>query len=89
MRLMNSKDIEKIIEEKIDSEIISFDEELSGPCWEAKINRYENEIIFLVDGKKILTAPLPDNELTVEKLSYYIQFLKNDEIDQLSKELKV
>lgn len=82
---MKSKEVEKIVNKKIEEEFdeFLFDEDLSSPCWEAKVDK--NQLLFLIDGKKVLQVKAPKN-ITIELLSYYIQFLKEDRIEELSKE---
>ncbi len=92
MKLINSKDVEKMLEDKADpGDLFNFiEEEQSSPCWEAKIDRDNNSLILLTDGNEQLIVPLSKvGEVTVDKLSYYIQFLKKGNINDLAKELKV
>jgi hypothetical protein len=90
MKLMNSKNIEKIIEDKEPGDLFSFEEEeTSGPCWEVKVNHYNNSLSFLINGEEKLTTHMPKKKITVSLLTHYIQFLKNDKLNELTKELKV
>ena len=86
MKLMNSKDIGKILEK--DSDL--FNDELMSPCWQAFVDRENDLLLFLIDDKEVLRVPLScvDGKITVEKLTYYIQFLREDRIKELSKELR-
>lgn len=87
---MNTKDIEKIFDDKIENDIFSFDEELSSACWEAKIDRFKKKLLFLIDNELILSVSLSKvpKPITVELLSYYIQFLRNDNIEKLKSHFK-
>jgi hypothetical protein len=93
MKLMNSKDIGKILEDKADfNDLFNFDEEdRASPCWEAKVDRDNDALVFLIDGKEILKSKLSKlgYEPTVKDLTYYIQFLKQGKLRELSKELKI
>lgn len=93
MKLVNSKDIGKMLEDKADpGDLFNFDEdELASPCWQATVDRDNDALIFLIDSREILRAPLSnlDGEITVDRLSYYIQFLKEGKIKELAKEFKI
>ena len=92
MKLMNSKDIGKMIEDEADpGDFFNFNEEdLVGPCWEAKVERENDALVFLVDGKEVLKSKLSKLGYmpTVKDLSRYIQFLKQGKLKELSIEVK-
>lgn len=88
--MINSGDVKKLLEEGMDpGELFDFDEITSSPCWEVKVDRENGRLVFLIDREEILAAPLSafdESELTIERLSYFIQLLKNGEHERLKKE---
>jgi len=87
MKIMNSKDIDQLID--MEEQELFEDENLSSSCWEAKIDRNTDSLLFLVDNEIVLKIKLSKmkEELTVEKLSFYIKFLKENDLKGLEKEI--
>lgn len=90
MRVINSGDVKKLLDDKADpGELFDFDEDIKSPCWEAKVDRENGKLVFFIDREEILSAPLnnfKESEITVERLSYFIQLLKNGEYERLAEE---
>ncbi len=93
MKLVNSKDIKKIVEDKADpGDLYNFlEEDLKSPCWEAKVDREEGKLKFLIDSKELLNYPLSKlrkEDLDFQSLVDLIQILKLEDMKLLRAELK-
>jgi len=88
MKIMNSKHIDQLID--IEEQELFEEENLSSSCWEAKIDRNTDSILFLIDNEVVLKTKLSKikEEITVDKLSFYIKFLKENDIKGLEKEIR-
>ena len=91
--MINSKDIKKMVEDKADpGDLYDFlEDELKSPCWEAKVDRDEGKLRFLIDAKELLNYPLSklrDEDLTIESLVEFIQVLKLEDMKLLRSKLK-
>jgi len=55
MKLINSKDINKILEDKSDpGDFFDFrEEDLVSPCWQINIDKDRGDMVFLIDSKEI------------------------------------
>ena len=92
MRLINSGDVKKFLDKTDADEFLDFDDNTSSPCWEVKVDREDNKLVFLIDAKEILSSSLSnfgDTELMVEDLVYFIQILKDGDYERLKKEAKI
>jgi len=67
---------------------IENEENLAGPCWEVKIDRENDMLLFLIDSKELYRSVIKQ-EPTLEKLYYYITFLKTNDISGLKDALNV
>ena len=85
---MNSKDIDQLIDMK--EQELTEEENLSSSCWEVKIDRNSDSLLFLIDSEFVFKTKLSKvkDELTVEKLSFYIQYLRENNIKGLEKIFK-
>jgi hypothetical protein len=92
MRLINSGDIKKLLDEKPDpGELFDFDDDTSSPCWEAKVDKEGNRLVFLIDAQEILSSSLSnfgESELTIDRLVYFIRILKEGDYERLKKQAK-
>lgn len=85
MKLINSKrTIDRILEEYSEELYDPFEEEFKAPCWEIKVD--DNQIHFLIDFKKIFSAPY-NKKLFIEDVNTYMQLFKSQKIEELKKEL--
>ena len=90
MKLINGKDIGKILDENTDPiDIENFDEpEQFNPCWEVKIDKNRNKILFLIDGEEKLSTPLAKfkpEEITLDLVIGFLKLFKEKKIDELKK----
>jgi len=91
MKLINSKEIGKIIEENTDPiDIVDeFDEcEHLSPCWEVKIDKTRKKMLFLVDRQEKLSTPLSKfkpEEITVDLLVSFIKLFREGKMIELKK----
>ena len=90
MKLINSKDIGKIIEENTDPIDIVDDFELAhiSPCWEVKIDKTRKKMLFLVDRQEKLSTPLAKfkpEEITVDLLVSFIKLFREGKMNELKK----
>ncbi|MFA5048762.1 MAG: hypothetical protein WC516_07085 [Patescibacteria group bacterium] len=91
MKLVNSKEIGKILDENTDPIYVvdDFNEsEHRSPCWEARIDKLRNKISFLVDKEEKLSVALSkfkSNEITVDLLASFIKLLREGKIDELKR----
>jgi len=85
MKIMNSKDIDQLID--MEEQELLEEENLSSSCWEAKIDRNNDSILFLIDNEVVLKTKLSKikEDITIDKLSFYIKFLKENDIKGLKK----
>ena len=95
MKVINSKELGEILDDKTDpGEFFDFDseEDYRSPCWEVKIAREINAVLFLIDGKEVLRAKLElfraEDLNNIDYLVRFIQMLKEGDIDGLKAELK-
>jgi len=89
---LDNKEITKIIDENVDviDSIGDIDFEVS-PCFEVKIDKEKNRMIFLIDKTEKLSASLSKykkNEITVNLLSRYLKLLREGNMDELKKAVK-
>lgn len=74
------KAIDKLID-KEEQELLD-DEDIAGPCWEVKVDKKNNVLLFLIDNKELYRSVIKE-EPTLKKLCYYISFLKTQNISGL------
>ena len=90
MRLINSGDVNKLLDDKTDpGELFDFDDDISSPCWEVKVDRENNKFLFLIDGEEVFTAPssnFDESEITIDLLVHFIHLLKENDFAQIKKE---
>lgn len=95
MKLINSKDIEKILDENTDpiDVVDDFEEsEHRSPCWEVRIDKSRNKMLFIVDREEKLSVSLAKfkaEEITVNLLSSFIKLLRDGKIDELKKVARI
>lgn len=94
MKLINSKDIGKILDENTDPiDIIDdFELEHQSPCWEVKIDKTRNKMLFLVDKVEKLSTSLnkfKPEEITVDLLVSFINLLRAGKTDELKKAARI
>jgi hypothetical protein len=93
MKLINSKKaISKILEDNSDSvEFYDFlEDDYKCPCWEIKVDRDRGDLVFLIDAKEMYAYPLnklESSDLTIERISEYLQVFKLLGFDELKKVL--
>lgn len=93
--MINIRELDKILDENSDPiEIMEESDEFEqrSPCWEAKVDKTKNKILFLVDGVEKMSTSLkkfkPD-EITVGLLVGFIQLLKEGNISELKKVARI
>ena len=79
--------IDKLIDQE-EQELLENEETLAGPCWEVKVDRENDMLLFLIDSKELYRSVIKQ-EPTLEKLYYYITFLKTNDISGLKDALNV
>lgn len=95
MKLINSKDIEKILDDNTDpiDVLDDFDEsEHRNPCWEVRIDRSKNKMLFLVDKEEKFSVSLTkfkSEDITVNLLASFIKLLRDGKMDELKKAIKM
>lgn len=95
MKLINSKDIEKILDENTDPIDVADDFEESehrSPCWEVRIDKSRNKMLFLVDREEKMSVSLAKfkaEEITVNLLSSFIKLLRDGKLDELKKAARI
>jgi hypothetical protein len=93
MKLVNSKNIKQIVEDKADpGDLYDFlEDDLKSPCWEVRVDRDDGKLRFLIDSKELLNYPLSklrEVDLSMKSLTDLIQVLKLEDMKLLRVQLK-
>jgi hypothetical protein len=61
-----------------------------GPCWNIKVNKEKQSLLFLIDGEIKLTYPLSkmQKDVTLEFLASLLEIFKAGNMNALRKKLK-
>ena len=88
---LNTKDINKILDENTDPIDSVLDEVRVDPCWEVKIDKEKNKMVFLIDKSEKFSTSLSkfkSEDITVDLLSSFLQLLKQGKMEELKKAVK-
>jgi hypothetical protein len=93
MKLVNSKDIKKIVEDKSDpGDLYDFlEDELKSPCWQVNVDREDGKLRFLIDSKELMNYPLSkidDEDINLINISEWLQILRLEDSKLLKNKLK-
>ena len=93
MKLVNSKDIKKIVEDKSDpGDLYDFlEDELKSPCWQVNVDRETGKLRFLIDSKELMNYPLSkvdDEDINLFNVSEWLQILRTEDTKLLKHRLK-
>jgi hypothetical protein len=93
MKLVNSKNIKKIIEDKSDpGDLYNFlEEDLKSPCWQVNVDREDGKLRFLIDSKELMNYPLSkidEADINLTNISEWLQILRSEDTKLLKDKLK-
>jgi hypothetical protein len=79
------REIDKIIVENDYYLTEEEEESQASPCWEVRVDRETNKLLFQIDGKEVLSYPLSKvkKPLTLEKFNSLLHILRSGDLKAL------
>jgi len=91
MKLMNTNDLRRLLEEGIMELPDPFEEhdETAGPCREIKIDREAGKVIFFVDRREIMSQDLDKTAcgFSMEEINALMAMWRSGKMDELRRHL--